>query len=104
MTEPTRLVAAVAGRPDVAALLIEGSPETGATLVRYAPEGAPAGEVWYGSAEEAQLCAARDYGAALGPWHPVPDGTADPLALVSEAGPPGAGPRGPDEPGAAPAG
>jgi hypothetical protein len=67
-----RVVAPVRGRADVAALVIEGTEALGATLVRYSAEGENAGDIWYGSAEEAQSCAARDYGAALGPWQPVP--------------------------------
>lgn len=83
MSEPVeRSAAPVRDRADVAALVIEATPELGATLVRYTATGAPAGDVWYGSAEEAQLCAARDFGAALGPWRPVPPSEPDPVAFA----------------------
>ena len=83
MAEPAaRLVAAVSGRADVAALLVEATPEMGATLNRLTTQGGTAGDVWYGSAEEAQACAARDYGAALGPWRQLPEGEADPVAYA----------------------
>ena len=83
MSDPVeRLAAPITERPDVAALVVEATPELGATLVRYTAAGDPAGEIWYGSAEEAQSCAARDYGAALGSWRAVPDSVADPVAFV----------------------
>ena len=82
-----RTAAAVFARPDVAALVIEATPELGATLVRYTAAGQPAGDVWYGSAEEAQLCAARDFGAALGPWRSVPPNEPDPVAFALRAAP-----------------
>lgn len=83
MTEHTsRLAAMVAGRPDVAALVIEATPEMGATLVRYTAGHETAGDIWYGSAEEAQSCAARDYGAALGAWRAVPSTEPDPAAFA----------------------
>lgn len=77
-----RTAAPVHHRPDVAALVIEATPELGATLLRYTAAGDPAGDVWYGSAEEAQLCAARDFGAALGPWRDVPPDEPDPVAFA----------------------
>ena len=83
MPEPVaRTAAAVHLRDDVAALVVEASPELGATLVRYTARGEPAGELWYGSAEEAQRCAARDYGSTLGPWLDVPATEPDPVAFV----------------------
>lgn len=83
MAEPDdRLAAAVVGRPDVAALVIEATATMGATLGRFTARGDAAGDIWYGSAEEAQACAARDYGAALGPWRPVPAGEPDPVAFA----------------------
>jgi hypothetical protein len=72
----------VTGRSDVAALVIEGTPDLGATLVRYGMDGSPAGDVWYGSADEAQLCAARDYGAGLGIWHFLPPDVRDVVAFA----------------------
>ena len=77
-----RSAAAVHTRDDVAALVVEATPELGATLVRYAPDGTPAGEIWYGSADEARSCAVRDYGGALGPWRPIPPDERDPVAFV----------------------
>ena len=80
-----RTAAPVHHRADVAALVIEATPELGATLLRYTAAGEPAGDVWYGSAEEAQLCAARDFGPALGPWRPVPPAEPDPVAFALRA-------------------
>jgi hypothetical protein len=83
MPEPVvRTAAPVHERDDVAALVIESTPELGATLLRYTAAGAAAGDIWYGSAEEAQLCAARDFGAALGPWREVPPDEPNPVAFV----------------------
>ena len=79
---PARTAAAVHTRADVAALVLEDTPELGATLVRYAPDGTPAGEIWYGSADEARSCAVRDYGGALGPWRPLPPDEPDPVAFT----------------------
>ncbi len=72
----------VSSRTDVAALVVEFADELGATLVRHAPDGSPAGDIWYGSAEEAQACAARDFGPALGAWISVPNDVADAAAYV----------------------
>ena len=82
---PARLAAVVSGRADVAALGLEATPDMGATLNRFTAAGEPAGDVWYGSAEEAQTCAARDYGAALGAWRPVPAGEPNPVAFALHA-------------------
>lgn len=82
-----RTAAPVLARADVAALVIEATPELGATLVRYTAAGRPAGDIWYGSAEEAQLCAERDFGAALGPWRPVPPDEPDPVAFALRIAP-----------------
>ena len=83
MPEPTaRTAAAVHLRDDVAALVIEETPELGATLLRYTARGEPAGDIWYGSAEEARLCAARDFGSTLGPWRDVPPDEPDPVAFA----------------------
>ena len=83
MTRPvTRTAAPVYHRNDVAALVIESTPDLGATLVRYTAENEPAGDIWYGSAEEAQSCAARDYGAALGPWCALPPDESDPVGFA----------------------
>ena len=88
MTEPSsRFAATVVGRPEVAALVLEATPDMGATLVRYTAGRETAGDIWYGSADEAQSCAARDYGAALGAWHPIPDAEADPAAFALRADP-----------------
>jgi hypothetical protein len=85
MTDPAaRAVAAVHLNPDVAALVVESTPELGATLLRYGAGGELAGDVWYGSADEARLCAARDYGSTLGPWRPLPPHVADPVAYAWE--------------------
>lgn len=84
-TPAERTAAPVHHCPDVAALVIEATPELGATLVRYTAAGDQAGDIWYGSAEEAQLCAARDFGAALGPWRDVPPDEPDPVAFALRA-------------------
>ena len=90
---PVRLAAPVTGAPraaDVAAVVVEATAELGATLMRYTATGESRGDVWYGSAEEAQMCAARDFGAALGAWRAVPADVADPVAFAL-ADPPGSG-------------
>jgi hypothetical protein len=87
MTDPAaRAVAAVHLNPDVAALVVESTPELGATLLRYTAAGELAGDVWYGSADEARLCAARDYGSTLGPWRPLPPHATDPVAYAWDDG------------------
>ncbi len=95
MTGPiARTVAAVHLHQDVAALVIEESAELGATLLRYTAAGEPAGDIWYGSAEEARLCAARDFGSTLGPWRELPPHEASPVSFAwgddaDAANPPG---------------
>lgn len=77
-----RTAAAVHTRADVAALVVHATADLGATLVRYAPDGTPGDEIWYGSADEARSCAVRDYGGALGPWRPIPPDERDPVGFV----------------------
>ncbi|MFL5575527.1 MAG: hypothetical protein ACJ79S_06115 [Gemmatimonadaceae bacterium] len=81
-------LAARAVKPDADAasppevLVVEPTVPAGATLFRYAASGAVSGETWYLTAEEAQACALRDYGAGLGPWRPMPPDVRDPVAFV----------------------
>ncbi len=59
-------------RPDV--LLLEGDEFGHAMLYCYTAAGEFAGDTWHESVELAQQAAAHEYGAAVGPWQPVPEG------------------------------
>jgi hypothetical protein len=69
-----------AGEPEV--LVVEPTAPAGATLVRYSAGGSVTSETWYLTAEEAQACALRDYGAGLGPWRELPAEVRDPVAFA----------------------
>ena len=63
-------------------LVLEPGGEDDAFLSAYDATGGFIEDTWYPSREEALESAASEFGAALGTWQPVPEGTDDPELFV----------------------
>jgi hypothetical protein len=53
----------------------------GIFLERFTEGGAPSGDTWHMSIDDAKEQAEREYGHLLGPWHKLPDQLEDELLL-----------------------